>query len=143
MLVNRWDITCVEVILSKVAWPKFLVTPKVNFTNILRAAFTLTYYKSTKRTLILDHLFALLGSASIKAAHKSTLMKLTPGRNLEQLLSFTRYFRTETVYRFGQFVYPSAWNEEIDTKKLGRWDVESKKIVSHNFEARWLKIVQV
>ena len=47
-----------------------LYPPGVNFTNILRAAFTLADPKSAKRQVMLRSFFALLGSASIKAAHK-------------------------------------------------------------------------
>ena len=50
----------------------------VNFTKILRAAFTLADPKSAKKVLNLTVLFALLVSAGVKAAYK-TLMKLTPG----------------------------------------------------------------
>jgi len=42
----------------------------VDFTNILRKAFTLADPKSAKRYWWLDCLFRLLGSAHIKAAHK-------------------------------------------------------------------------
>ena len=40
------------------------------FTNILRAAFTHADPKSAKKDSQLNQLFALFGSASIKAAHK-------------------------------------------------------------------------
>ena len=49
----------------------------VNFTNILQAAFTLTYPESAKKLLDLTVFFALLVSACIKAAHRS-LINLTP-----------------------------------------------------------------
>ena len=49
----------------------------VNFTNVLRAAFTLTDPKSAKKLLNLTVFFALLGSTIAKAAHR-TLVKLTP-----------------------------------------------------------------
>ena len=55
-------------------WPfkstKSLVAPGVNFTNILCAAFTHADPKSAKKTSQLKQLFALLGSAGIKAACK-------------------------------------------------------------------------
>jgi len=47
----------------------------VNFINLLQADFT---EKSAKKDRPLDCLFALLGSAHIKAAQR-TLMKLSPG----------------------------------------------------------------
>ena len=50
----------------------------VNFTNILRAAFTLADPKSAKKLLNLTAFFALLVSAGVKAARR-TLMKLTRG----------------------------------------------------------------
>jgi len=42
----------------------------VNFTNVLRAAFTLKDPKSAKKTVKLSSFFALLGSALVKAARK-------------------------------------------------------------------------
>ena len=50
----------------------------VNFTNVLRAAFTRADPKSAKKTVKLSSFFALLGSASVKAARR-TLVKLNPG----------------------------------------------------------------
>jgi hypothetical protein len=50
----------------------------VNFINILEAAFTRAYPKSAKKYSQAVSLFALLGSACIKAARKS-MVKLTPG----------------------------------------------------------------
>ncbi len=47
-----------------------LSLPEVNFTNILWALFTCEEPKSTERHEWLDYLFALLGSACIKAARK-------------------------------------------------------------------------
>jgi len=52
--------------------------PGVNFTNVLQAAFMLVDPKSAKKQLELTVFFALLGPASVKAAHKM-LMKLTYG----------------------------------------------------------------
>ena len=52
--------------------------PGVNFINILRAAFTLTGPNSTKKCVKSSSFFALLGSASVKAA-RSMLVKLTLG----------------------------------------------------------------
>ena len=49
----------------------------VNFTNILRAAFTGADPKSAIKLLNLTVFFALLGSARVKAACR-TLVKLTP-----------------------------------------------------------------
>ena len=56
-------------------------TPGFNFTNVLRAAFTRANPKSAKKTVKLSSFFALLGSTSAKAAHR-TLVKLTPDRLL-------------------------------------------------------------
>jgi len=50
----------------------------VNFTNILRAAFTRANPNSAIKLLNLTVLFALLGYACVKAAHKM-FVKLTPG----------------------------------------------------------------
>ena len=55
-----------------------LSTQGVNFTNILRAAFTHRSQKC-KKTVKLSSFFALLGSVHVKAACRM-LMKLTPGR---------------------------------------------------------------
>jgi len=52
--------------------------PGLNFINVLRTAFTQADPESVKFQLSRQHLFTLLGSASIKAAGR-TLMKLTPG----------------------------------------------------------------
>jgi len=53
----------------------------VNFTNILCKAFMCPDPKSTKRTDDLNVIFALFGSALLKAVHKM-LVKLTPRGNL-------------------------------------------------------------
>jgi hypothetical protein len=55
--------------------------PEVNFTNVSRAAFTGADLISAKRQSSHQCLFVLLGSASLKAAHK-TLVKSTPGGDL-------------------------------------------------------------
>ena len=55
----------------------FFFIPGVNFTNILQAAFTRADPKSAIKLLNLTVFFALLGSASVKAARR-TLVKLTP-----------------------------------------------------------------
>jgi len=47
----------------------------VNFINALRATFTHADPKSAKKTVKLSVVFTLLGSAHVKAAHR-TLMKL-------------------------------------------------------------------
>jgi len=52
--------------------------PGVNFTNVLRAAFTLINPESVKKIENLTVSFTLLGSALIKAVCR-TLMKLSPG----------------------------------------------------------------
>ena len=53
--------------------------PGVNFTNVLRAAFTRADPKSAKKTVKLSSFIVLLGSARVKAACR-TLVKLTPDR---------------------------------------------------------------
>jgi len=55
-----------------------LPPPRINFTNILHAAFTYADLKSTKNKVKLSVLYVLLGSACVKAAHKM-LVKSTPG----------------------------------------------------------------
>ena len=50
----------------------------VNFTNVLRAAFTSPDLKSKTKLLNLTVFFALMGSEFLKAAHRM-LVKLTPG----------------------------------------------------------------
>jgi len=60
----------------------------VNFTNVLRKAFTLVDSKSVKRLIVI---FAHLGSVCLKALRK-TLMKLSPGMSQKQChLVFSRY----------------------------------------------------
>ena len=56
-----------------------------NFINVLQAAFTCTDPISAKKTVKSSSFFALSGSASVKAAHR-TLMKLTPGVNFTNKL---------------------------------------------------------
>jgi len=51
--------------------------PRVNFINVLTAAFTCADPKSIKKTNNLTVFFMHLRSAGAKAAHR-TLMKLTP-----------------------------------------------------------------
>jgi hypothetical protein len=55
------------------------IQPGVNFTNILRTAFSFVDPESVKNTVQLSHqyLFTLLGSAHVKAVHRM-LMKLSP-----------------------------------------------------------------
>jgi len=48
----------------------------LNFFNVLRTAFTIADPKSVIKTIELSIIFTLLGSMSVKAAHK-TLVKLT------------------------------------------------------------------
>jgi len=55
------------------------VTPGVNFTNDLCAAFMWAYPESAKKSENLTAFFALSGSVRAKAAHR-TLMKLSAGR---------------------------------------------------------------
>jgi hypothetical protein len=55
--------------------------PGVNFTNILHAAFTSVDLKSSQKTDGLTTIFALLGSARIKAELRKMLVKSTPGGN--------------------------------------------------------------
>ena len=51
--------------------------PGVNFTNVIRAAFTRADPKSAKKLLKLTVFFVLLGSARVKAAGRM-LVKLNP-----------------------------------------------------------------
>ena len=59
--------------------------PGVNFNNILCAAFLLADPESANKLLDLAIFFALLVSASVKAARR-TLLKLTPGVNFNYVL---------------------------------------------------------
>jgi len=56
------------------------LTPEVDFTNILSAAFTCTDPKSAKNTVKQSVFFVLLGFERLKTLRKM-LMKLTPGRS--------------------------------------------------------------
>ncbi len=58
--------------------PVLKLLPRVNFINILQAAFTHEDSKNAKKTVKLSVFFTLLGSARTKAARRM-LMKLTPG----------------------------------------------------------------
>jgi len=53
------------------------LTVGLNFINVLCTAFTLADPKSVKKTVKLSIFFTLLGSASVKAAHRM-LMQLSP-----------------------------------------------------------------
>jgi len=57
--------------------PNELSTLGVNFTNVLREAFTHSDPESVKKDCYVISHFALLGYGRVKAAHK-ILMKLTP-----------------------------------------------------------------
>ncbi len=57
----------------------------VNFTNILRAAFTCVDPKSAINTVKSSAFFALLGSLLVKAVRKM-LVKLTPGGGVEGVI---------------------------------------------------------
>ncbi len=50
----------------------------MNFINVLRAAFMLVDPECVKMTVKLSIFFTILGSTSVKAAPRKTLMKLTP-----------------------------------------------------------------
>jgi len=62
------------------------LTPRVNFTNVLKAAFARENHKSAKKTVILYCLFALFGFLQIKAMHKQ-VGKLTPCVNFTNTLA--------------------------------------------------------
>jgi len=68
--------------------------PWVNFTNILRAAFTRADPKSANKQLNLTVFFALLGSARVKAARR-TLVKLTQVGQFHQRVTLIRSKLTE------------------------------------------------
>ena len=71
-----------------------VLTPGVNFTNILQAAFMHADPKSAIKLLNLTVFFALLGSAHVKAAHR-TLVKLTPGPWIQtNYLKLSKTFQT-------------------------------------------------
>jgi len=71
--------------------PKSGKWPGVNFTIILWAAFEHADPKSAKKIDTLTVIFALSGSASITAGHR-TLMKLTPGVGVNFIHHFTSRF---------------------------------------------------
>jgi len=79
-LKKDWDKNHFQTCLSnfrKVHW-----RPGVNFTNVLRTAFTPVAPQSVRIQSSYQYLFRLLGSTSVKAVHK-TLVKLSPGWGLE------------------------------------------------------------
>jgi len=71
----------------------------VDFTNILRAAFTCADPKSAKKTVKLNSFIALLVSAHVKAACK-TLVKLTLGEE-----DIVRGFWKESNFVFVSFIH--------------------------------------
>ena len=70
-------------------------SPWVNFTNILRAAFTPEDPKSAKNSQV-KQVFALLGSVCVKAARK-IMVKLTP--YCKYLKSYYIYFYSTNVLK--------------------------------------------
>ena len=79
--------------------------PRFNFTNVLHAAFTLADPKSAIKLLNLTVFFALLGSASAKAARRM-LMKLT----LAWIIEHIRF--TTSEYVISQNEYETCWQVE-------------------------------
>jgi len=78
---------------------------EVNFTNILRSAFACPYPTSTKRHWQLDCLFALLGSSSIKTAHKH-IGEIDPN---SQFLQFTgAKYKCASARSLAQSVSPTT-----------------------------------
>jgi len=71
---------------------------RCQFINILLPAFTLTDPKSVKKIENLTVFFMLLGSALIKAVHR-TLMKLSPGVNFFNIL-LTPFFQKSVFLPF-------------------------------------------
>ena len=117
--------------------------PGVNFTNVLRAAFTPADPKSGKKLLNLTVFFALSGSASVKAARR-TLMKLTPIGRLSPLIRtwerapplpppFARAFVTPPPH--------STQPQKFQGHANQFWRVESsrKAVPRTNIEIIWLK----
>ena len=85
-------------------------TPGANFINILRASFTPTDPKSTKKLLDLTVFFMFLGSELVKAAHR-TLMKLTPDLPAFNFPNRTQenHFLCSTKTMVRNYCYASSW----------------------------------
>ncbi len=62
------------------------LTPGIDFTNIFTHSIKPVTPQSVKFKSNFQYLFTLLGSANIKAAHR-TLMKLTPGHSTKKINS--------------------------------------------------------
>ena len=94
--------------------------PTVNFTNLLRAAFTLADPKSAKKLLDLTVFCTLLVSAHVKAAHR-TLMKLTPVVNFTNILrpAFS-YKSVLSSFLYLQFGFVFFWRKNIGAKAARR-----------------------
>jgi hypothetical protein len=69
----------------------------VNFTNVLRTAFTRPDPKSAENTVYSFAFFALLGSVSVKAAPKS-LVKLNPGELNFSKIFYPRYCNCDILF---------------------------------------------
>ena len=118
------------------------LTPGVNFTNILQAAFTPADSKSGKKLLNLNVFFALSGSAGVKATRR-TLMKLTPDLAIPcsastkscRRFSFPRhrsdfvsvYFPVFPVHHQNLFVWQNEATE-VSREKLIKSSVDSNPI---------------
>jgi len=88
-----------------------ILTPGLDFINVLRTAFTLVVPQSVRTQSSCQYLFTLLGPMSVKAVRR-TLMKLTPGVN------FINVFCTQFSYTFVQKIHNYEF-DEIDT--LTKW----------------------
>jgi len=80
------------------------LTTRVNFINVLQAAFTLIDPKSVKKIDNLPVFFALLGPAQVNTVHR-TLMKLTPGVNFINILRASFSYKSKSSSFFSNYVW--------------------------------------
>jgi len=96
--------------------------PGVNFTNFLRAAFTLLGPKIAKWHCWLDCLFAHLGSRRVKAVRR-TLMKLSPGVNFINVLRAV-FMHTVSKAQKDSEAISLFWAFGICSHKSCSWNVD-------------------
>ena len=97
-----------------------------NFTNVLQSAFTLADPKSAKKTVKSSSCFTLLGSASVKAAHRM-LVKLTPGiKTIKDIILLT--FQSLQYYSNINVISPFSFERTFFQMNL----MSNSHLISHD-----------
>ena len=112
------------------------LTPMVNFTNILRAAFRRADPKSAIKLHELTVFFALLGSACVKAAYRM-LMKLTPGGKGGKRKRRRKQERNSTLI----LNWPQRKKITIEEKNMSKNVIFMSSIFRKSWQIHYCKIV--